>query len=299
MANCPMCGTQLRLTDWKQNCPKCGGNILAYGFQEKLMQDADKAEVEHYHFQKRLDRVKGSFAASKLSIIRIFTCILPLGPLFLPLAKLKITAGLEPFDGKFSFVTLIKKYESLADFDALGEFLKGGAASYCCVAAFGLLVLSLLVTVTHLALLALSCSKKGKVRNYTQDILIIVFTLASIIVTAFAVKGEYVTASVSFGAFIYLLLQIVNFAVDIAVFKENIEITHKQCYVGGIPIEEYFEMQEMGWTTEQIRAEQYKRLQIRHDQKVKENQEALAKAQAEKEAEIAKAKERLEEDDNG
>ena len=57
------------------------------------------------------------------------------------------------------------------------------------------------------------------------------------------------------------------------------EIVHKQCYVGGIPIEEYFEM-EKTMTREEIRAEQYRRLQARYDEK----EAAALAAEQEKEA---------------
>ena len=47
MANCPKCGRHLRLIDWKQHCPHCGANIVLYDRQERLMQEADVAEVQH------------------------------------------------------------------------------------------------------------------------------------------------------------------------------------------------------------------------------------------------------------
>ena len=54
MANCPKCGRHLRLIDWKQTCPHCGANVFLYNLQERLMLDADKAEVQHYYHQKKV-----------------------------------------------------------------------------------------------------------------------------------------------------------------------------------------------------------------------------------------------------
>ena len=65
MANCPKCGRHLRLVDWKQKCPHCGANVFLYDLQERLMQDADKAEVQHFYFQKKVDRAKASYIGSK------------------------------------------------------------------------------------------------------------------------------------------------------------------------------------------------------------------------------------------
>ena len=72
---------------------------------------------------------------------------------------------------------------------------------------------------------------------------------------------------------------IVSAAVDFWVLWHPVEIVHKQCYVGGIPIEEYFEM-EKTMTREAIRAEQYRRLQERYNEK----QAAFEAAKREKEA---------------
>lgn len=52
-------------------------------------------------------------------------------------------------------------------------------------------------------------------------------------------EGSFAYGSLGIGAYLYIVMLIVNFAIDIAVYKQGIEIHHKQCYVGGIPIEEY------------------------------------------------------------
>ena len=75
MANCPKCGYKLKITDWRAECPKCGVNLLYYNHQERLAEDADKAEEEHIKLQPKIDRVKFSFVGTKLSIVRII-CLL-------------------------------------------------------------------------------------------------------------------------------------------------------------------------------------------------------------------------------
>ena len=97
MANCPKCGVHLRLIDWKQRCPQCGANLVLYDLQERLMQDADIAEVQHYHFQKKIDRLKAAFIGSKAAVVRIFTSLLPIGALFLPLWRLTAPAAAQSF----------------------------------------------------------------------------------------------------------------------------------------------------------------------------------------------------------
>ena len=260
MASCPKCGKNLRLTDWRQHCPQCGANIVVYDLQEKLMQDADIAEVQYYHFQKKIDRLKASFIGTKLAVARIITSILPVGPLFLPLIKAAFSPPVDFPDGNVNLMTIVNHFGAI-NLDTV-KALPGGNAktdSVLLVAGTLLFALSAVLTLVHLILLTLACSPKGKARNIVQDVLILLSSVASAV--CFAAMGDSgaVKATLAIGAYLYILLQVVNVAIDIAVLKQGIPVTHKQCYVGGIPIEEYFEL-EKTLTPEEMRAEQYRRL---------------------------------------
>lgn len=277
MAECPKCGGHLKLTNWKQHCPHCGVNLTVYDLQERLMQDADIAEVQNYHFQKKIDRLKGSFVGSKLAIVRIFTTLLPVGALFLPIVNAKINEPLVPMDKTaVSFMTIYKNIDGITG--ALGDLLSGKLLPLGI--SIALLALSVVMLLVKFILLTLSCSPKGKQRNLTLNII----QLATAIIPAIlftAVPQDAVVGSIGIGAILYILLLIVSMVIDMLCFKQGIEINHKPCFVGGIPIEEYFEMQKNGWSTEQIRAEQYKRLAILQ-------QEKEAKLKADEEAKEAK-----------
>ena len=121
-------------------------------------------------------------------------------------------------------------------------------------------MLSILATFVHFILNTLACSPKGNIRNYIQDVFILIFTVGSIV--CFGIMGEnsVVIGTLSIGAYVYLGTQILNVVIDVMTQKQNIEVKHKQCYVGGIPIEEYFEMVESEMKPEDIRQEQYRRL---------------------------------------
>ena len=118
MANCPKCGAHLKLTDWRPSCPHCGINLIYYGMEGRLLEDADKAESEHAVFQKKLDRLKASFIGSPLTIIRIVLSLLPIGALMLPLANVSFWG---PFFEKKVSVNAITIYNAVSalDFDAL------------------------------------------------------------------------------------------------------------------------------------------------------------------------------------
>ena len=77
--------------------------------EERLLEDADKAESEHAVFQKKLDRLKASFIGSPLTIIRIVLSLLPIGALMLPLANVSFWG---PFFEKKVSVNAITIYNA-------------------------------------------------------------------------------------------------------------------------------------------------------------------------------------------
>lgn len=283
MANCPKCGRHLRIIDWKQHCPDCGANIFVYNQQERLMQEADIAEVQYYHFQKKIDRLKATFVGTKLAIVRIFTSLLPVGAVFLPLIKAKFTQPFEPYDGGLTILDIVNKIGSLTD--AVPAMLSGGSktAGILFAASFLFFALSAVAVILHFLLNMLSCSPKGKPRNTAMDIILLVTTIASVICFVAMPKNTMVDGTLGIGAYLYIVLQIANVVVDAITMKKGIPVHHKQCYVGGIPIEEYFEMQEKGMSTEEIRAIQYERLQV-----IQDEMEAKLKEQAEKDKQAEK-----------
>lgn len=262
MAECPKCNEHLKLTDWKQNCPHCGANIVLYDLQERLMTEADKAEVQYYHFQKKIDRIKAAFIGSKLSIVRIFTSLLPIAALFLPIVKIKLNAPFAPFDGKLGALDIYNMFEDL-DLGVFSTLMSQDSTKVPAI-LFGistvLLLLSLVIMLVHFVSLIGAYSKNGKKLVYTLDIIYLAFVVTAAVCFVVIPENDVISGSLHIGTFVYLLLVAVNFAVDILVYREKIEIKHAQCYVGGIPIEEYFEMLENNVPHDKIRAEMYERL---------------------------------------
>lgn len=284
MANCPKCNAHLRISDWKQHCPHCGANIVMYDLQERLMLDADKAEVQNYHFQKKIDRLKGAFIGSKLAIARIVTSILPIGAIFLPLISGRISEPLVPFEGGLNLLKLIDVAGSL-NINAVLELLKGSEKSPALgmIIAIILFAIAVLSLVLHFLGLMLACSKKAKARGIIFNAIMLGSTIGSIISFATISSNSFIDAKLGIGAFLFLALMLANSAVDITVlFFKPITITHKQCYVGGIPIEEYFEMQKKGIPHEEIRKEMYKRLNEMQQKMLEELENSNSSAEAEK-----------------
>lgn len=262
MANCPKCGEHLKLTDWKQHCPHCHCNIVVYDIQERLMQDADKAEVQRYYFQKKIDRMKASFVGSKLAVIRIFTSLIPLAAVVVPWLKGEFNVPFVEFKGLFTLFTLTDMLDSL-DINSILNILNtddGKIPIILLAVSLVLLLLSAVLLLVRFGCLTMACSKRGKIRNYTFDILTLVFCIVATVLLMVVPDNAYFNIDFVIAPFVYLLLLGVNFGVDIAVYKKGIEVKHEPCFVGGIPIQEYFKMVEDGVPQEEIRQEMYRRL---------------------------------------
>lgn len=268
MAECPKCKQHLKLTDWKPNCPKCGANIVVYDLQERLMQEADIAEVQYYHFQKKVDRLKTSFVGSKLTVIRIFTSLIPIVALFLPIVKITLNAPFDPYDGNMGVLDIYNMFEKL-DVSVFLNLISNAdtrVAGLLFTLSVVCLLLSVVIMLVHFLCNMLAMSPKGKIRNYSLDILYIAVTVASMLCFLCIPENAFVSGTLGVGAYVYLLLVVLNFIVDILCFREKLEVKHSQCFVGGIPVEEYFEMVEKGVSPEELRAEMYRRLTLMQEE---------------------------------
>ena len=262
MANCPKCGKHLRMVDWKQYCPHCKCNIVLYDIQERLMQDADKAEVQHYYFQKRINRMKAAFVGSKLAIVRIFTSLIPVAAIVVPWLKGNFKEPFAEFDGFYTLFSLLDRLESF-NVDGILALLNnddGKIPLILLAAAILLFVLSIVLILLHFGFLTMACGKRGKARNYILDILMLVFCAGATALLMFIPENPYFSIDFVIAPFVYFLLLGVNFGIDIAIFKQGIEVSYENCFVGGIPVDEYFKMLEDGVPQAEIRQEMYRRL---------------------------------------
>ncbi len=255
MAKCPKCGRKLTLFDWKPNCPGCGVNLVYYGMEERLLDEADAAEAEHARLQKRIDRLKASFVGSKLTVIRIILSILPIATLLLPLCTLTYSGPfIEEVTKNIGLIELINVITSL-DIDALLTMLGSGIVGTSFIGYAGALVtllLSVVFIVLSLLMLMLACSPKGNPRNITLNIITIALAIASPVffnifaTNISAVFPDFISGKIGFGIFVYIGSLALLLAINIIIAVKGVNVKYKQCYVGGIPAEEYFELVEKG-----------------------------------------------------
>lgn len=283
MSTCPKCGHKLTLFDWRPNCPKCGVNLVYYGMEEKLMNEADAAELEHAHLQKRIDRLKTAFVGSPLAIIRIFLSLLPIGALMLPLCTMSYSGPMIAETTKNINAIEIYNLVSSLDFDALftmmGSKLVGSAFTGYFVALAAILLSAVFVLVSLFANVA-ACGPHGKSRNIILNSISIVLAAVSVIFFTKFASGinsafpEFVSGKLGIGVIVYFITLALLLGVNIYFAVKGYNVKYKQCFVGGIPAEEYEELIANGTSIDEI-----------HEKMEK----ALAKAAAEK-AEAARKK---------
>ena len=285
MANCPKCGRKLTIFDWKPNCPECGVNLVYYGMEERLLKEADAAEAEHARLQKKIDRLKASFVSSKLTIIRIILSVLPIATLLLPLCSVSYSG---PFiEATTKNINAIEIYNivSSLDFDGLFTMIGSPLVGTSFIGYLGALLcilLSLVFVIVSLLMLTISCGRLAKVRNITLNSIAILLAAGSAVffnIFAKEINGvfpEFVSGKIGFGIFVYIGALALLLGINIILAVKGIDVKYKQCYVGGIPAEEYFELVEKGTDIDVIH-------------------EMMAKALSEKSAEKEAAEEKKEE----
>lgn len=285
MANCPKCGRKLTIFDWKPNCPECGVNLVYYGMEERLLKEADAAEAEHARLQKKIDRLKASFVSSKLTIIRIVLSVLPIATLLLPLCSVSYSG---PFiEATTKNINAIEIYNivSSLDFDGLFTMIGSPLVGTSFIGYLGALLcilLSLVFVIVSLLMLTISCGRLAKVRNITLNSIAILLAAGSAVFFNIFAKGingvfpEFVSGKIGFGIFVYIGALALLLGINIILAVKGIDVKYKQCYVGGIPAEEYFELVEKGTDIDVIH-------------------EMMAKALSEKAAEKEAAEEKKEE----
>ncbi|MBR3621665.1 MAG: hypothetical protein IKN56_09175 [Clostridia bacterium] len=307
MAQCPKCGHKLKLTDYKPNCPKCGVNIVYYNMDERLQEEADIAELDHVRVQKKIDRLKASFVGSPYSLVRLALSILPLATLMLPLASVTYSGPfIEQKTSSINAVTIVNTVSSL-NFDSLfkmtGSKLVGAGFTCYAVSLFAVLISLAMVVVSLVALVAAN-GKKGNIRNIFNNCVAIAAAVVSIIFFTRFSSGinsafpEFFSGSVKFGAFVYLAALLALLAINIIITIKKPPVKYKQCYIGGIPYEEYEQMIADGVSMEEIHEKMDKILAEKEAARLEEmNRKAAEKAEKEKE-EIARKAGIIKEDEH-
>ncbi|MBR2410537.1 MAG: hypothetical protein IKB08_02310 [Clostridia bacterium] len=235
---CPKCNYKLKLTDWRPECPKCGVNVMYYGIEDRLREEADRAEYQHAKSQPKYDRLKFSLIGHPLSIVRIVLGLLPIVATLLPMGTVNYIL---PYLERNASVNLVSIITFIIDngFDvdlilkALGSDLVGTGMIFWAVSLVSL-VLMVVLTLVGFFLLTLSAAPKGIVRNITIPVIGIVLATVSFVSYNLminnlteALPGIF-TGTVNPAAYIVaVLLFAVIIAVNVIYKKKNIQVKYK------------------------------------------------------------------------
>ena len=272
MATCPKCGRKLKLTQWRPECPGCGVNMVYYDSNERLIVEAEKAEVEHAKSQPGIDRAKAAFFGSGLAILRVVLTVLPLGALFLPLVQVSAAEG-------------VKKLNILGLYDLLNEvglgelpnrLLRGSLPVW----SVALLALSVVMFLVCLIFIPFSLGPHGKGRTLVLDLIRLGSAVAAALLVLLCAKAlpaplpQGAPGALGAGAWLYIALVAGSFIYNRIVAEKGLKVKYTPCFVGGIPSEEYFSMRQRGCSELEIRSRMVEALTVMQE-------EVRAKAAAE------------------
>ncbi len=228
-ATCPHCGRKLKFWEIKAECPSCKTNIPNYKWEERLSDDADKAENAFAKFHYKLANFKSAVVGSKLRIIRLIMTFAPLIALVLPLYKFTITLPFYEETKTVSFLTFVLDYLLKTDIGSVITLLGGnviGKAATMVVVACGLLLFAVVCGVLNFFVLLISGIKMRYMFNVILNILsTLSFGIAAIFFAQFTTAcnelggGIISNCSLGFGFIVGVVLFIVNVTLNIVVGK--------------------------------------------------------------------------------
>lgn len=235
MAKCSNCGYKLKITDWRPECPKCGVNLMYFRMEERLREDADKAELEYAKSQPTFDRLKASIYGNPWSIVRLVFLVLPLLSLLLPLGKIAVSL---PFYNGDVTVNAISVYNALSNMDLnalltlTGSELLGLPVRLF-LASLVFLLLTVLLILVEFVCVIFSFSKGWFSRNITLACMGIVFSSVSAVLFSLSCKHfheiipEFFDGAIGiFGVCAVILTFILVILVNVLIKVKKIEVKY-------------------------------------------------------------------------
>ena len=232
MGTCPKCGAKLKKTDWRPNCWNCGVNIMYYGMEARLDEDAQRAEKEFGKFYHMTAGIKTSFIGSKLAYARWILTLLCIGSLFLPLVKISVTLPYHMVEGAsygiLQTVMFVKDMDFSGVIAAFSSPVVGGTLVKLCAAVVCLAV-GALMAVLNLILILRAYTKSGGILLAVRWGIGLGAMAAGTVLFQMAMKPEGLTGilggQLSFGIYIALALFLAAFVLQVAILSR-----------GGIPM---------------------------------------------------------------
>ena len=234
---CPKCGYKLSMIDIKPECPVCGVNLVYYGMEESLKQEADRAEFEHAAGQPGMDRLKAATIGHPLAIVRLVFSLLPLVATLAPMGKVIVNLPYFAETTTINIISIVTKVFMALDFDHMlamvGSANVGTGYIGYLIGLVGLVGV-VLATIVNIVNLFFSCGKNGIKRNIVTAIVGIVFTIIGTVglsmwlTNVSAAVPEVFTGTLNvLGPICIILAFVLQIAVNVVYKKMNIQVKYK------------------------------------------------------------------------
>lgn len=283
---CPNCSNEIKRFDLSPNCKNCGVNIFYSQQKALLSRDAKMCELEFASFRIIVAKLKASFIKGVIPILRIVAMVAAIGAIFIPFADIETTIpavsqvnfsfgawGIYSAftNGVFNSLINLSDYAQqqviislvlLASIVVI--FLIGFAVFLCLVLSF--------INIQKTAKMMRGLSVAGFIACLFSG-------AVSISMPSVIGKAEFLTAKTGFGAFACLIVFAVIFILNQLVIKKNIQPDIKEVDIKRVEL-----------------AKRVKNGEVSLDDlplpvfETEEEREKRLKAEAERKAEIEKAK---------
>ncbi|MBR3149840.1 MAG: hypothetical protein IKF64_06695 [Eubacterium sp.] len=205
-STCPNCGRRLRWYDVKAECKDCGVSIPNFNWEERLEEDAVKAEERSLAFHRTMNMFKYSIWGTKLRIVRIIVSFLPAIGFILPWFAIKSDAesiGIDMLgiftDGK-SLIDLFGAFFGNMDlfFTNMGYEGYAGVVSYSVLSVLFMLLCALFIVIAFFMILFTNKHPKSKLM-VIFDALSIACCIVSGVLFTVGIKSAGAETAVNFG----------------------------------------------------------------------------------------------------
>lgn len=300
-SKCPNCGQEIKWYNLKADCSACGVSIPNFNWEARLEEDNRKAEEKFGAFYRTLNMLKYSVFGTKLRIARIVMSFIPIIGVIVPWATVSGDNATLNFDflGLFTEGTSTIKFFGMLFKNIGGTIETMSAEGFSGPVSFTILgllfmLLSVVTLVVAFFLIFITFKKPKTKATWIADVIGLVFTGVAVFLFA-SVNGkigaepftvaeltfENATASVMWGIFVYMALNILAFLGNFLVSGADIKS------------EEQLENERLRKV--RIKEEKEEQARIKKEQQRLEAKKIAEEEQAER---VRKAKEALEKKKN-
>ncbi|MCR5782917.1 MAG: hypothetical protein K6G90_09315 [Clostridia bacterium] len=189
---CPNCNYKLSLIDTKPECPVCGVNLMYFGMEERLKEEADKAEFEHANTQPHIDRLKHASIGNPFAIARLVLAVLTLAAGIAPFARTVTTLPFRTVDKTIGLINVVTDVYMKLDFDYYFKMFKEplfGRGYLFEFIALVLFTLCLVAALVNLVNILFAGGKRAIRRHIVVASCGIVFAVGAVIAFALSISA--------------------------------------------------------------------------------------------------------------